>query len=207
MRRKRADRLDEITRALEPVYGHEGTRQNVAAGLVGLGREDAEKLFVAMGVEEVQPTADNQAQIASILTGDWAMENREPTFPPPLSVGEILAKPEPEAPWLAEGIIPAHGNVLLVGYPKSFKTFVHMELAVAVATGTPFLGKYATPGGLKVGLVLLEGGEREQARRLDRIAQARGLRGEHLDDLIHVWHRPPLRFTDTLAMYDLGRYA
>lgn len=131
----------------------------------------------------------------------------ESPFPPPQSIGDILAKPEPETPWLAEGLLPAGGNVLLVGYPKSHKTHMHMELAVSLSTGTPFLGRFATEGGLRTGLVLLEGGEREQARRLDRIAQARGIRGKHLDGSVFVWHRPPLRLNDPVAMRCLGEYA
>jgi hypothetical protein len=108
---------------------------------------------------------------------------------------------------LSEGIVPAGGNFLPVGYPKSFKTYLHMELAVACANGTPFLGRFATPGDIRTGVVLLEGGEREQAWRIHRIAQSRGIEAKDLNGFIHVWHRPPLKLSDPVAMRELGTYA
>jgi hypothetical protein len=82
-----------------------------------------------------------------------------------------------------------------------------MELAVAGATGTPFLGRFETPGDTKTGMILLEGGEREQAWRIHRLAQSRGIRAEDLDGFIHVWHRPPLRLNDPVTMDELGRFS
>ena len=53
-------------------------------------------------------------------------------------------------------------------------------------------------------MVLLEGGEREQARRIDRLVQSRGIQAGDLDDLISIWHRPPLKLSDDATMRDLG---
>ncbi len=182
------DRLDAMAAVFELHQPLEEIRRDMGHALAKLDSGERIRLGVALG----------------ILPGD---PEQEGGFPSPRSVGEILAEPETEATWLAEGLIPAGGNLLVAAYPKTFKTFFVMALAVAGATGQPFLGRFETQRALRTGLILLEGGEREQARRLDRLAMGMGISGECLESLIYVWHRPPLRLNDPIAMLSLGRFA
>ncbi|MFH1763312.1 MAG: AAA family ATPase [Gemmatimonadota bacterium] len=184
------NRIDAVEEVLRGEDWSEETAHNVARSLVPLS-EGARTL------------------LARRLLGDTQQSERgeQPKLLPPRSPGEILSEPQTEIRWVAEGIIPAGGNFLLVGYPKSFKTYLHMELAVAGATGTPFLGRFAMPGGIRTGLVLLEGGEREQASRIHRLALSRNIGAEDLNDYVHVWHRPPLKLSDPVVMWELGAYA
>lgn len=53
-----------------------------------------------------------------------------------------------ETRWLIEEWLPVGGIGKIVGPPESYKTWVLLDLAVSVASGTPFLGQYrvARPG-------------------------------------------------------------
>ncbi len=58
--------------------------------------------------------------------------------------------------WLVDDIWPTEGVGLLAGSPKTGKTWVALELGIAVASGKPFLGSYPVP---KAGPVLMFGAE------------------------------------------------
>ena len=51
------------------------------------------------------------------------------------------ADPRPSTTWLVKHILPARGHGLLSGQWGTAKTFTVIDLAVAVATGQPFLGR------------------------------------------------------------------
>jgi hypothetical protein len=70
------------------------------------------------------------------------------------STAELLTLPPPT--WLIDGIMPEGGLVALYGPPESFKSFVALDLALCVATGTPWHG-HAVQRGLVL-YVAAEGG-------------------------------------------------
>ena len=57
-----------------------------------------------------------------------------------LTVGEVMKLPDPE--WLVAGILPAKSIAQLYGGSGSGKSFVALDMALSVATGRPWLGKY-----------------------------------------------------------------
>jgi len=63
-----------------------------------------------------------------------------------IDVSELLphARDEDESKWLVEGLI-AHASLGLCGAsPKTGKTWLGLQMALAVSTGTPFLGHFKT---------------------------------------------------------------
>ncbi|MGD0679727.1 MAG: AAA family ATPase, partial [Polyangiaceae bacterium] len=91
------------------------------------------------------------------------------------------------ARWLVDGIWPTEGVGVLAGSPKTGKTWLAVELGIAVASGRPFLGQF---GVRKAGSVLMFGAE---DRAADLKARASGIckaRNQDLDalafDLIEV---------------------
>src|SRR5438093_783259 len=50
--------------------------------------------------------------------------------------------------WLAKDLFPKNSVGLIVGESQAGKTFLALDLAVAVATGRPFFGKQVTKGGV-----------------------------------------------------------
>ena len=74
--------------------------------------------------------------------------------------GDYLDNVEfPPLAWAVHGLIP-EGFGLLTGAPKAGKSWASLDLALAVAAGTPALGKVATGHGRPVLLLALEDGER-----------------------------------------------
>src|SRR5687767_10488293 len=80
---------------------------------------------------------------------DWAEHHAHPevrsspsTLPRVLTVADILAHDRGDTSMLIEGHLPASGAVLLVGAAKSGKTIMAIQMAIAVASGSPLYGKY-----------------------------------------------------------------
>ncbi|HUF76187.1 MAG TPA: AAA family ATPase, partial [Longimicrobiales bacterium] len=138
--------------------------------------------------------------------GAAAAEQPARRLAPPVSVSELLQMPEPEEEWLVEGLIPASGNVLLAGYPKTYKTMFLLELGVSLATTTSFLGRFRVPRYRRVGIVLMEDQAARARRRLRRICAAHGVDLKDLDGWLYLWFRPPLRLSDQTVV-ELGEYA
>ena len=158
------------------------------------------------------PTIIRQAARRAVeIPGDFDVvgQAEEPAprkLPAPLGVSALLGVEEPLEDWIVEGLLPAGGNILVAAYPKSFKTMFLLALAVALATGTPFLGRFRVPVRRRVGLVLMEDQAFRVRLRLERLCSGIGLALDDLDGWLHSWFRPPLRFNDQ-TVSELGDYA
>lgn len=64
----------------------------------------------------------------------------------PISLKELFAKPEMAVLWLVEGILPAGGLSGIVGKPKTGKTTLARQEALAIARGDDFLGRKTQQG-------------------------------------------------------------
>jgi len=83
-----------------------------------------------------------------------------------ISPSELQDKPLPPIKWIAEGLIP-EGLTLFCGKPKLGKSWAVLDLALAVADGSQFLGTECTQG--SVVYLALEDNERRLQDRLRRI--------------------------------------
>ena len=81
-----------------------------------------------------------------------------------------------------------------------------LDLAVSLATATPFLGRFRVPVRRRAGLVLMEDRKWSVKRRLERLCLSRGVALADLEGWLHHWIRPPLRFNDQ-TVRELGDYA
>lgn len=107
------------------------------------------------------------------------------------SVRELRAEVAAQGPrkWLLKGLWPGGDYGVLGAEKKAQKTWNTTDLAVAVASGTPWLGlvEVETPG--PVVMFVGEGGKGNTLRRLDAAAEERGI---DLDDLpIYVCAKAP----------------
>lgn len=86
-----------------------------------------------------------------------------------------LATVPPEDAWLIDGVWGARHVGVLGGPPKTTKTWLALDIAISVASGTPCLGRFpcARPG--PVLLYAAEDSEEMLRERIDAICASRGL--------------------------------
>lgn len=103
---------------------------------------------------------------------------------------ELEARPE-EQRWLIEGLWSAEAVGIVGGEPKCCKSFLALDMAVAVASGTPCLRRFPTVQRGRVLLFAAEDSACVVRQRLAGIAAAAGIALEALD--IHVIVAPVVR--------------
>jgi hypothetical protein len=93
--------------------------------------------------------------------------------------------------WLVEALWSEQAVGVIGGAPKSCKTWLALDLAVSVASGTPALGRFAVPRPGPVLLYAAEDAPEHVRDRLDHVARARGLALHGL--AVHLILTPQLR--------------
>jgi hypothetical protein len=77
--------------------------------------------------------------------------------------------------WLVEGVLARGGNLLLAGPRKSLKTLISIDLALSLASATPFLGHFPVPERRRVVMLSGESGGPTLREAIRRIAAAKGI--------------------------------
>src|SRR3984893_14483965 len=112
--------------------------------------------------------------------------------PLPTVRAALLAEPEKdEEPWLIEGLWMREAVGIIGGEPKCGKSFLALDLAVAVAAGVPCLRQFPTRQRGPVLLYAAEDAAPIVRQRLQGIAHAAAIGFETLD--VHVITVPILR--------------
>ncbi len=109
---------------------------------------------------------------------------------PVVRVGEIERDDDAER-WLVEGLWGARSVGVIGGAPKCAKTWLGLDLALSVATGTACLGKYAVPEPGPVLVYLAEDALPVVRQRVAGMARHRGLDLAGVE--VHVITTPVLR--------------
>jgi RecA-family ATPase len=109
---------------------------------------------------------------------------------PVVRVGEIASEASTQR-WLVEELWGASSVGVIGGAPKCAKTWLGLDMALSVATGTPCLGKYAVPQPGSVLVYLAEDALLVVRERVAGMARHRGLDLGGVD--IHVITAPVLR--------------
>ena len=93
---------------------------------------------------------------------------------PVVRVGEIKSEENAQR-WLVEGLWGASSVGVIGGAPKCAKTWLGLDMALSVATGTACLGKYAVPEPGPVLVYLAEDALPVVRERIEGMARHRGL--------------------------------
>src|ERR1700733_1821638 len=109
---------------------------------------------------------------------------------PVLRVAEIPSDEIAER-WLVEGLWCTNSVGVIGGAPKCAKTWLGLDMALSVATGTACLGKYAVPQPGPVLVYLAEDALLFVRERIEGMARYRGLELDSVE--IHVITAPVLR--------------
>lgn len=105
-------------------------------------------------------------------------------------ISEVDAMPPPS--YLVEGIIPQGDYGVMSADPKTGKTFLVMDLALSVASGTAWVGRFNVTNTGPVLIFVGEGGKRKIVRRMRAIARHKGIPDHQLLALpIDVSERAP----------------
>jgi hypothetical protein len=111
--------------------------------------------------------------------------------PLPVEPAWRLAERDPELRWLVNHLWSQDAVGIVGGEPKCCKSFLALDLAVAVAAGVPCLRRFAVPDPGRVLLYAAEDAHPIVRRRLEGIAAAAGVELRDLD--IQVITAPTLR--------------
>ena len=111
--------------------------------------------------------------------------------PLPIAPAWRLSERDPELRWLVTHLWSQDAVGIVGGEPKCCKSFLALDLAVAVAAGVPCLRRYAVPHPGRVLLYAAEDALPIVRRRLEGIAAAAGVELADLD--IQVITAPTLR--------------
>lgn len=99
-------------------------------------------------------------------------------------VGALAGAPIKPRQWLVEGLIPAGDITLLNGDGGTGKSLLSLQLAVSVATGTPWLGQPVARG--RSLFITAEDTADELHRRLDRVLKHEDIDYETVGDEMHT---------------------
>lgn len=77
--------------------------------------------------------------------------------------------------WLVKDLIPMASCVILAAEPKLGKTWVALDLSLALAFGRPLYGRFEVPRPMRTLLVLNEDGRRNVAQRYRALLKGRGI--------------------------------
>lgn len=126
-----------------------------------------------------------------------------PSGPQLLTIEQLRAQASAEPPrWLINGIWSAGDHMVVGADAKVGKSLAMVDLAIALASGTPFLGALDTGAPVAVAMFCAEDSAGEVLRRLDAVAEAKGLRPDPLPIMVGS-QVPQLDRTHSLA--DLRR--
>lgn len=130
--------------------------------------------------------------LARILTASATAEGPappEPAEPPPLTLGELVDQYPDLRPVLIDGLLRLGETMNVIAASKVGKSWAVLDLALSVATGRPWLGRFATTPG-RVLILDNELHPETLAHRLRTVMSARGVRLADVRDRILI---KPLR--------------
>ncbi|MCC6659451.1 MAG: AAA family ATPase [Phycisphaerales bacterium] len=139
-------------------------------------------------VVAVPPVVD-ETEAALRLTaskeGDPPMPDTEPPPPQFISVRQLMAACPALRPPVIDGLLREGETMNLIASPKTGKSWLVLDLAIAVATGRPWLGRFPTVAG-DVLIIDNELHGETSANRIPKVAKARGLGTDEFADNVFI---------------------
>jgi len=154
-----------IVRALQGVP--EGERNNTATRLAGYFRRlgmEADAALALLGLWNLHNAPPlPERELESVVKSVWRYPG-PPDPAPCLSVADLMAKQFPPTRWIVPDLLPEGSLAIVASRAKLGKTWLMMQLMIAVASGGRFLGRPVERGA--VVYVALEDGDRLFQERL-----------------------------------------
>lgn len=132
--------------------------------------------------------------------GDQADEGELQLFQ---AATQLLSGDPKPVSWLVRGLLTEGGVSGIIGEPKTTKSWLAIEAALCVASGRPFLGKFAVPEPRHAAYFFAEDHHEGVASRLRAFAAGAGMTPEALAKNLHV--QPRGKYLDLSKDEDVAR--
>lgn len=170
---------------------------------LGDWNRERERVVAAEPPEPGSWEADLQqalAEVRAALTNKSASGDApEPLFE---SMTDILGRDYPPESWLVRDLLRKRGTVMIDGDPKAGKSWAALDVAIALATGTPALGKFETVQQCRVAYFFAEDQARDVRNHTRALLASRNIDGEALRGWLFA--QPRGRFLDITKDEDLA---
>lgn len=136
-----------------------------------------------------------QDEVEMLIAKEGMGPTRAP-LEPFMRASELFDKQFPDTPWQIEGLLPNASVATIGGIPKTSKTWVALEMAISIATGSDALGHFKVKGQGSAALFLAEDDQRSTRNRLRSIAAFKGLNPKDAVKDIYVHNRKHIHLSN-----------
>jgi hypothetical protein len=127
-----------------------------------------------------------QRELAVVLGTPTKGNSQLPLFQP---ATDYLSKPATPVNWLIRGLVIEGGVGAIIGEPKSTKSWMALDMALAVASGTKALSEYQAPHARKAAYFFAEDLQDAVTTRIRAYARGRGADASELARNLYVQPR------------------
>lgn len=138
-----------------------------------------------VAVPPVLDETEAALRLTASKEADPPMPDTEPPPPQFISVRQLMAACPALRPPVIEGLLREGETMNLIASPKTGKSWLVLDLAIAVATGRPWLGRFPTVAG-DVLIIDNELHGETSANRIPKVAKARGLGTDDFADRVFI---------------------
>ncbi len=161
----------------------------------------AASALAAEGFGSLPDTITHGVDLSGFIAAAAPESSEDPSAPALLSVKELVAAHPLLRPPVIHGLLREGETMNVIASPKTGKSWLTLDLAIAVATGRPWLGRYETVPG-EVLIIDNELHRETSAHRIPKVAQARGVATREINERIFIDNlRGRLRSIDNLSPY------
>ncbi len=138
-----------------------------------------------VAVPPVLDETEAALRLTALKEGDPPMPDTEPPPPQFVSVRQLMAACPALRPAVIDGLLREGETMNVIASPKTGKSWLVLDLAIAVATGRPWLGRFPTVAG-DVLIIDNELHGETSANRIPKVAKARGLGTDEFADRVFI---------------------
>ena len=138
-----------------------------------------------LAVPPVLDETEAALRLTASKEADPPMPDTEPPPPQFISVRQLMAACPALRPPVIDGLLREGETMNVIASPKTGKSWLVLDLAIAVATGRPWLGRFPTVAG-DVLIIDNELHGETSANRIPKVAKARGLGTDEFADKVFI---------------------
>lgn len=162
------------------------TDEQIAESLIPAWLAEVDAWATTADPPNIAPPLLDQTEAArAAASKEAALPMSETTPPPFVSARDLLAACPSLRPAVIERLLREGETMNVIASPKTGKSWLVLDLAIAVATGRPWLGRFATTAG-DVLIIDNELHGETSANRIPKVAKARGVAIDDFADRLFI---------------------